>query len=312
MTLEKHHLTETDHMVSVRMKPWHGLGTIVDHAMTSAEALEAAKLDWTVIQSPAQYETNGETREVPNMFVNHRSDNNDSLGVVSDRYNIVQNSQAFEFTDHLVGEGCRYKTAGSVKGGRKIWLLANLPEKVILDDIVIPYLLFTNSHDGKSAVTVCMTPTRVVCNNTINIALRDATRKWSVSHYRDVHKLIDAKQTLQLSANYMDDLVKEADQLATEKVSTSDLRNFIESMFPDNNKAVQNNYAKREIERFHACYEQCDVANFKGTKWGLILAVSDFITHAPIRNSRHQQSHFIKTSEGHPILDKAYQIIASM
>ena len=176
-----------------REKPWHGLGTQVEEAPTSADALRLAGLDWTVQRKPIQV-CGG--RKVDNFFANVRSSDGAVLGVVSDRYQVVQNAEAFAFTDALIGgEGqVHYETAGSLMGGRKIWLLAKLPDTEIVGDKTEPYLCFSNTHDGSGAIRVCMTPIRVVCNNTLNIALNGAKRAWSVRHTGDIQaKLQEGK-----------------------------------------------------------------------------------------------------------------------
>ena len=152
-------------MFSVREKPWHGLGTVVSEALTSAEALKEAGLDWRVYQQPI-FTNFGKVIE--GYRANVRSTDDKVLGVVSDRYKVVQNDEAFEFTDELLGEGVRYETAGSLQGGRKIWLLAKLPEMYVMaGDRVSSYLVFSNTHDGSGAVRAAITPVRVVCNNTL-------------------------------------------------------------------------------------------------------------------------------------------------
>ena len=155
-------------MMYVREKPWHGLGTQVEEAPTSAEALRMAGLDWNVVQRNIQVCGGA---KIQNYKANIRDSDGTVLGVVTDRYKIVQNAEAFEFTDSLIGGEVRYETAGSLNGGRKIWLLAKLPETEIVGDKTEPYLCFTNTHDGSGAIRVCMTPIRVVCNNTLNLAL---------------------------------------------------------------------------------------------------------------------------------------------
>ena len=160
-------------MMYVREKPWHGLGEMVQEAPTSADALRLAGLDWRVDSKPVQV-CGG--RKVDGFRANVRATDGAVLGMVSDRYRICQNTDAFDFTDNLIGGEVRYETAGSLQGGRKIWLLAKLPDTFLLGDAVEPYLCFTNSHDGSSAIRVCMTPVRVVCQNTLNIALSGAKR----------------------------------------------------------------------------------------------------------------------------------------
>lgn len=156
-------------MFSVRETPWHGLGRIIMDAPASREALELAGLDWQV-ESRNIYSGTGAM--IPGYRANVRSTDDAVLGVVSDRYRIVQNEEAFQFTDDLLGEGVTYETAGSLQGGKKVWMLARLPRKyLIAGDQVVPYLVIFNSHDGSSGVKVAMTPIRVVCQNTLNLAL---------------------------------------------------------------------------------------------------------------------------------------------
>ena len=187
-------------MFSVRETPWHGLGRIIMDAPASREALELAGLDWQV-ESRNIYSDTGAM--IPGYRANVRSTDDAVLGVVSDRYRIVQNEEAFQFTDDLLGEGVTYETAGSLQGGRKVWMLARLPRKyLIAGDQVVPYLVIFNSHDGSSGVKVAMTPIRVVCQNTLNLALNTAKRSWTARHTENVLlRVQDARETLQLDSN---------------------------------------------------------------------------------------------------------------
>lgn len=199
-------------MFYVRETPWHGLGTRVEEAPTSAEALRLAGLDWTVEQHPVQL--NGGA-VIPGYKANVRSTDKHVLGIVSDRYKIVQNTEAFSFTDELIGGDVRYETAGSLQNGKRVWLLAKMPQTKVAGDEVDPYLCFTNTHDGTGSIRVCMTPIRVVCNNTLNVALRSASRSWSACHMGDMdNKLQEARHCLDLADQYMESLNKYADQLA--------------------------------------------------------------------------------------------------
>ena len=155
-------------MFYVREKPWHGLGTRVETAPTSIDALVLAGLDWTVEQKNV-YAEDGSL--IPGYKVNTRSTDNAALGIVSDRYKVVQNEDAFQFTDDLLGVGVTYETAGALQGGRKAWMLARMPHRyIIAGDEIAPYLVVMNSHDGSSGIKVAMTPIRVVCQNTLNLA----------------------------------------------------------------------------------------------------------------------------------------------
>ena len=175
-------------MFSVREKPWHGLGTIVMKAPASAEALRLAGPDWNVVQEPIY---TGFKEKVEGYKANVRDTDRKVLGVVSDRYKVVQNVDAFSFTDELLGKGVRYETAGSLQNGKRVWLLARLPrEYIIAGERISPNLVFSNTHDGSGSVKVAVTPVRVVCNNTLNLALNTARRSFSMIHAGNIQDKI--------------------------------------------------------------------------------------------------------------------------
>ena len=301
-------------MFSVREKPWHGLGTIVKEAPTSEEALRLAGLDWDVVQSPI-YTNHG---KVEGYKANIRSTDRQVLGVVSDRYRIVQNTEAFSFTDELLGQGVRYETAGSLMGGRKVWLLARLPrEFIIAGERISPYLVFSNTHDGSGAVRVAVTPIRVCCNNTLNLALSTAARSFSMVHTGDVkEKVSEAKQTLFMADNYMENLGREFERLRKQKISDQQVREYIDQLLPiepgassvtvKNMKKLRNDMAMRY-------FDAPDLKGVGNNAYRFINAVSDFATHAePIRRTKnYQENLFIKTYEGNPMIDRAYQLVAA-
>ena len=156
------------------------------------------------------------------------------LGVVTDRYRVVQNTEAFAFTDALLGEGVKYETAGSLQNGRKIWLLAKLPDRYIIEgDQVEPYLVFSNSHDGSGSIKVAMTPVRVVCQNTLNLALASAKRVWSTIHVGDLAgKMDEAHNTLLLAEKYMGQLGMEFSRLSKIKLSDQKVLDYIDLLLP--------------------------------------------------------------------------------
>ena len=185
-----------------RFVPWHKLGTAVDHACSSAEALQLAGLDWEV-QSRSIHTDNGIV--IPGYIANTRSSDDKVLGVVSDKYKIVQNKDAFAFTDNLLDNEAKYVTAGSLRGGKNVWMLAQLPSTKILGDDFDNFLCFTNTHDGTGAVRVFVTPVRVVCQNTLNLALNTAKRSWSCRHMGNLEaKMHEATRTLELNNKYME------------------------------------------------------------------------------------------------------------
>jgi phage/plasmid-like protein (TIGR03299 family) len=160
-------------MFSVRVTPWHGLGAVLDRPpATISEAIEASGLGWNVAKEPIAIDR-GETsvadwsaarcEEIPGFYATVRQDTREVLGIVGERYRIVQNHEAFAFVDQLLGSSINFETAGSLHGGRRVWVLATLPDHVeVGGDVVRPYVLLMNSHDGSTAVIAATTPIRVV------------------------------------------------------------------------------------------------------------------------------------------------------
>ena len=295
-------LVET--MMYVRETPWHGLGTKVDEAPTSAAALRLAQLDWTVDQHPVFADGN----EVAGYKANVRSSDGRCLGIVSNRYKVVQNVDAFSFTDSLIGGDVRYETAGSLNGGRKIWLLARLPETEICGDKTDPYMVFSNTHDGTGAVRVCMTPIRVVCNNTLNLALGSAQRAWSVRHVGDIStKLNEARHCLDMANQYMGELGIEADRLANKTVTDERLKQILDELFPANDDMsdIQKRHVQRLKDEYLVCYFAPDIAKFRGTAWGAVNAMSDMVTHnKPHRNTaNYRENNWGRVMSGHWLMD---------
>lgn len=298
-------------MMYTRETPFHGLGTRVEEAPNSREALHLAGLDWTVDSRPVYDEL---IREIPGYKANVRSSDNKTLGIVTNRYKIVQNTEAFEFTDNLIGGDVHYETAGSLNGGKRIWLLAKLPTHIILGDDVDPYLCFTNSHDGTGSIRACMTPVRVVCNNTLNLAFRTTKRQWSTKHVGDIEaKMAEARSVLQFADEYMEAMGFHAEKLAKTKVSLADLNAVLDEMFPtkeDDSECKKRNAAKAK-EEIMVCYYAPDLENFRGTAWGAVNAISDFATHnQPRRNTEnYRENNWGRVIDGHPVIDAFCDIL---
>lgn len=302
-------------MFYTREKPWHGLGTKVDEAPTSKEALELAGLNWKVLQKPI-YTSSGTLIE--GYKANVRNTDQNVLGIVTDRYKVVQNDEAFKFTDDLLGAGVRYETAGSLQDGKRIWLLAKLPHEYIIGgEQISPYLVFTNTHDGSGAIKVAVTPVRVVCSNTLNLALSTAKRSWSTIHTGDINgKMDEARETLQLANKYMHCLGKEFNNLQQKKISERKVMEFIEELLPEPENASyqqKRNVVRLRDDMKRRYFDAPDLKDLGNTAYRFVNAVSDFATHArPIRETRdYQQNMFMKTVDGNPLIDKAYQMVCA-
>ena len=300
-------------MFSTREKPWHGLGTIVAEAPGSKEALEVAGLDWKVVQKRIY---TGDQQLIPGYRANVWDTDNKLLGVVSDRYRVVQNEDAFAFTDSLLGEGVRYETAGSLQSGRRVWMLAKLPnEYIILGEQISPYLVFCNSHDGSGAIKVAMTPIRVVCSNTLNLALDMAKRCWTAKHTTNIaDKLEEAKETLFFAEAYMSRLGQEMEVLQKERLSDRKALEYINTLLPiKENMTIQQKKnlrnLKEDLKRRY--FDAPDLQDIGKNAYRFINAVSDFATHnKPLRETaNYKENLFMRTLDGHAMIDQAYRMI---
>lgn len=203
---------------SVKEKAWHGLGQIIDHHPTSAEALEYAGLDFEVTKEPLFIKDQKEIlkgsnscKEVSTHFATVRQDTGSILGIVGKEYEIVQNKDAFAFFDAIVGgDGIQFETAGALGNGEKIFITAKLPGyiKVGNEDLTEKYLFLSTSHDGYGSITAAFTPVRIVCNNTLNAALKNHSNAIRVRHTSNAKQRLEDAHQLMGIANHMSDQIE--------------------------------------------------------------------------------------------------------
>ena len=308
--------------------PWHGQGIGVKNCPTSKEAIELAGLDWKVEPKPI-FDQHG--NEIHGYKVNVRSSDGKPLGVVSDKYKVVQNEEAFAFTDELLGEGVQYESAGSLASGKRVWLLARLEGTTLAEEKIDPYLVFTNTHDGTGAIKVAVSPIRVVCQNTLNLALKKASRHWSCMHKGDIaSKLEEARFTLSNTQSYLDELEKEFGSLKLKTVTDNQVKAMTEILlqaeFTDlYNKATANvidlagrtnrDKYKEKLDRkrtdiLNLYQYKSDLVGTERSAFRFVNAVSDYATHTTDhRNTKnYQENLFMKTIDGNSLIDTAYKI----
>ena len=303
---------DVETMFSVRVKPWHGIGTVVEECPNSEEALRLAGLDWKVEQKDV---CTSDGVLVSGYKANVRDFDQSVLGIVSDRYQVVQNEEAFAFTDELLGGGVRYETAGALQGGRRTFLLARLPQRfIIAGDEVEPYFVIMNSHDGSCSIKAAMTPVRVVCQNTLNLAFRTAKRTWMTKHTSNIlDRIDDARTTLQFAEQYMKELGKGVDELARRRLTDKKAMEYMSEFFPvtaDMTAAQRKNNLALLGDMKARYFDAPDLRDMGKNGYRFVNAVSDFAPHAePIRKTRnYRENLFLKTVEGNPLIDKAYQM----
>lgn len=290
---------------------WNGIGINVSDCQSSEEVMKKAGLDWTVSKKPLLWEGK------PTLYHTiTRDDTNALLGIVGGNYVPVQNSEAFSFVDELIPEGVTYEKVGVCKGGSKIWLLAKMPETTILGDAFDPYVVFMNSQDRTSSAKACMTPVRVACQNTLNLAFKNASRKWIFRHSNSINvRLEEAKNTFISASNYMSALSAEIEELAMIKVSPQKFNYLANELFPIKDNSTTKKQEEQMLLRdsLRDAYLADDLGNLKGTAWGVLNAVSDLTMHRELRKGSTEESYanrMMNIAEfGEPILDRAYEIL---
>ena len=279
------HLVES--MFSVRETPWHQLGTVLSDAPKSIEyALSAAGLDWTVRRSTVHL---NDGTVIPEKRAIVRDSDGAVLGVVGETYHPLQNVDAFRFFDPIIQDGRgHYETAGSLRGGRIVWVLARLNEtfEPVAGDPVCPYVMLANSHDGSRAVQARFTPIRVVCNNTLTAALaRDASpdRAQNVRHLSRMHAhLGEAQRTLGLISANLEATVEIYRAFAERQLRSAEIEAYLRSVVPDNRKAARHTRTENirtDIMTLIESGRGTEIPGVRGTLWGAYNAVTEYVDH---------------------------------
>jgi len=314
-----HGITSNDQMFSVRRLPWHGLGVVLDEYPKSIdEALDKAGLGWKVthgdvlvVKTPEWRDDFG-TNHPPELIsakgfkANLRDDTGEVLGIVSDDYEIVDNRDALRFLDALIGSELHFETAGSLWGGRRVWVLARLPEYIELGgDQSATYVYVANSHDGSMAVTAAATPIRIVCANTLGAALRQseqgtsAERTFRFRHTGNLQaKFADARRVLGMTINYQEQFKVLADRLALEPISERALEGrVLRHLWVTDDEAMgarARANRERTIEHVLAIFRGRGIAgdttgNSPGTKWTAFNAIAEHLDYGRRYTARTNQ-----------------------
>ncbi|MFA7201489.1 MAG: DUF932 domain-containing protein [Candidatus Paceibacterota bacterium] len=269
-------------MMYVGETPWHNLGTKLDTPATAHEAITSAHLNFQVEKMPLRIALHNVP--VPDHFATVRTDTMQVLGVVGSRYTPIQNKDAFTTFDSLVGEGSAiYHTAGALGKGERIWILAKLPEyiKVNKHDIVEPFLLLTNTHDGSGAVTVKLTPIRVVCENTLSVALHGTEQEVHIRHTTQAEeKLKQAHEILGLSNKLFEILGQYYVGMSQKMINATMFSQYLNEIFPEPIFTMQKTRVKDIHEKIIELSEVGVGAELtRGTLWGAYNAVTEYVDH---------------------------------
>ncbi len=316
-----HNLAEIDGKVSfftAKEKAWHGLGTVVDRAQTSKEAIVVAGLDYDVAKKPIYTMTDGEFVEVQNKFATYRTDTDDVFGVVGSRYNVVQNSEAFGFFDAIVGnDEAMFETAGALKNGEIIFITAKLPSHILVgDDVIDNYLMLTSSHDGTKGIQVMFTPIRVVCSNTLNAALHNNKYKVNITHTASANdNLREAHKVMGISNMLTNELSEVFNAMSSVKVNDNTVKKYVIDslslkMDLEGNLSTRGNNIVNEVMEYYEVGPGQDTS--RGTVWGMYNAVTGFYQN--VKKFKTAEDKMVQTLFGNVRnkTDKAFQMAVKM
>lgn len=311
--------------VMVVGKPaWHNLGQVLDNPATAEQAIVEAGLNFPVEKQPIFL---ADGTPVPNRYATVRTDVNRPLGVVSNRYEVLQNTDAFKFFDSIVErDEAVYHSAGVLGGGERIWVMAKLPEHISIKgvDDVNAYVTLLSGHDGKTGASAFVHLERIVCNNTLQVAIQQGRAKGKFVTFRHnsgvVDRITSGSTLLGIVNNYVQDMEGIFTTLSAKKVDKAYTKSFVDALFPALPEDVVKQMSRRPsfeiyrdqvLEAIERGAGQ-DMPTAQGTAWGLFNGVTYFVDHMKKGTgddpSKKQVS--IWWGEGSRIRQRAFDLLA--
>jgi phage/plasmid-like protein (TIGR03299 family) len=272
-------------MFYVGPEPWHRRGQKLDGPATAREAIEAAHLDWTVELQPIYRGGSEGSVVVPDRYAIVRTDNDKMFDIVSSDYEIVQNVENFDLFEGVIGQGqAVYHTAGALRDGRVVFILAKLPDtiEVVKNDPIEKFILLSTSHDRTKSLEMAITPIRVVCMNTLRVAMRDARHRIKIKHTSGLFdRAVEAREALQLTDAYYQIMMEGVDRLARTPMRTRDMEEYASAYLnvnPEKPEMNRNTAAAHEqlCDLFETGRGQ-DIPGVRGTAYAAFNATTEFV-----------------------------------
>jgi phage/plasmid-like protein (TIGR03299 family) len=287
-------------MAYVGEVPWHGQGTSVPADVSAEEMIRAADLGWDVEKRPARGAKSTKNARGQEKYSRYelvrvprqgREEEEVVLGLVSDRYEPLQNTDAFQFFDPIVDrKTATYETAGALGEGERIWVMAKMPGtiEVVRGDDCMKYLLLSNSHTGQGSVIVKFTAVRVVCQNTLTMAMNDGQSAFRVRHSAKMGERLDEVSELIEAANQIYTQAAESfKMLAATKVKGRDmLHEYLAALFPKSEAQKRNETHPPKWDHVTKLFETADnlqLPGVKGTLWAAYNAVTQFEDYREVK-----------------------------
>jgi phage/plasmid-like protein (TIGR03299 family) len=285
-----------DSMMYVGESPWHRLGTKLPARATAAEAMTAAQLDYIVATAPLLAKLKSNTSDSFLKVDSHKAvydtETGQIYGVVGKDYCVVQNSEVFAFMDSLIErDEAIYETAGSIDGGKRIWMLAKLPDYIRLttangrEDLVSKYILLASSHDGSMGITAKITPIRVVCNNTLSAALSSKSTSVIVRHTSNAKdRWAQASKVMGLSNAVFTQVAAIFQNMAKTPISDAGVRTYLQHLLPDVDDKDNTIRIDARKTMWQLYNDGAGSELSQGTVWGAYNAATEYVDHIKYAN----------------------------
>lgn len=222
----------------IRPLPWVGMGTILTGITTIKEALIEAGQDYQVLKVPVLFNCGTEEdpsyKTIPGQFTTYRSDTQEPLGVVGSRYTVAQNDTGLAFFDEIIEQyGAVLEMAGVLDNGSTTYLVARMPARhFVPGDEIIPYMLLLNAHDGSNTRQVLFTPVRVVCNNTLMMALGKVSNRIKIGHTTNLgQQTLEAGRVMALYNEFCEEMSNAMTYMSKVRVSEKQVEAYIRTLF---------------------------------------------------------------------------------
>jgi len=304
----------------VRQAAWHGLGTVLNHVPNPLEAFEASELNWRVNKCGMQADLPNEDRINTPYYAIVRESDDSILGVVKGRWTPYQNEDAFAWTVPLVESGkWEFETAGSLKGGQRCWCLLKQGEvEIVPNDTLKQYLMVCWSHDGISSNYVQPTSIRVVCNNTLTMALNEhSVTRHAVRHSQFMPMRMDAVRDLYMEATErFEEQVKEFRALAMKKLNRRQIDSVVDNLFPVESKEGKSlTHALNRREIVHDAIMNGSGIQENGidnTGYGVLMGISEATEHFIGGDHVKDRGANVLWGTAKKMCDKAFELVKAV
>ena len=299
-----------------RTTTFANIGTDIQGLKSTEDVLNAANLNYKVVKkSMYLQDDSGKLIEYPDKKFTVAEGTDKIFGVVSPKYEICQNREAFNFIDYIGKEvaGFQYVRAGETSNGI-VYIIARIPNVYLFEDAITPYIIFQNSHDGLSSVKATICPLRIVCQNQFNLSFRNSPNTVRIVHSSKLDRnLLTARSIMKDVSGYMQTFTLTADILATTKLEYDDVFKLYNDVFGGSSLINMSERQKKNFEanrsKFMACYNSDDNQNFRGTAWGVINGAADYLTHHKVSRKTTPDAMFVNTTLATSALSQIYNWI---